>query len=165
MGLLKPTLSVSGSSGAMEVAIIHRHDENQEIALINYDDVMGELLFRDNNGDGIGERTFPFVEVAVKCKVKFSTFDMQDNDATGNTPTSNMAITMFEDDLKALGLLTNGVLILKPNDRLIRIESLAGDVRVDLTSGGRDGLRCYEVVPGETGSRIYIAMFEARKVA
>jgi hypothetical protein len=164
MGFLRPCLSTSLSSGATELAIIEMHDENEEILQLNYDDILGEPLYPDTNSDGIGERTRPGIIVELKCKAKFSQYEEQMQDQVGNNPESELKLTLYEEELRSKGLLlADGTLKIKPNDRLLRLVKSNGDVRINFEQGGRSGLFCYEIRPGETGDRTFVAMFDTRK--
>lgn len=165
MGILKPCFSVSGDS--VEVAVIRLYDEStaRTVAGSNFgfDDLTGEPLFGDTNSDGIGERVRPETEVEIKAKIEWSKNEEQNQDGIGNAPSSFLKLTIFDEELESLGLYTAGKIGIRPNDRLIRIQSQAGAVRYDFTSDGRDGVHCVEVRPGETGTRVTMVFFENRR--
>jgi hypothetical protein len=136
-----------------------------------YDDVLGSLFLPDTDGDGIGDRNRPTTQVTIRAKVStWPKQDMQAMDQTGNDPDSRLFLTLYEDDLAEAGLLANGVLSLKPDDRLLKllnsdgIQATDGTVRFDFTRGGtRKGLRCLEVRPGLTGERTVRMVFESQR--
>lgn len=168
MGLLKPCLSVSESSGSVEIAVIATYDEQAARTVTptnpGFDDLLGEPLFADTNDDSVGDRVRPEQIVEVKAKVKWSRNEEQRQDGTGNVPDSFLKLTVFEDNLKDLGLIVDGIVGIRPNDRLLRIQNGKGQIRHQFESGSRDGLHCFEVRPGETGSGVLFLFFENRQI-
>ena len=162
MGILKPCLSVSGDS--VEYAVIETYDEpDARTTPPGFDDVLGEPYLVDSDDDGIGDRVRPGTEITIKAKAKFSSFEEQRQDQTGNEPASFLTLTAFARDLTTRGYLSNGTVMIRPNDRVLRLQNGAGAVRVDFTRAGREGVYVVEVRPGETGSGIYEIVCEARR--
>lgn len=170
MGCYKACYSTSESSGSVERAVIALYDETTARTVTpspnnpGFDDLLGEPRFADTDNDGIGERERPETEVEIKAKAKWSRNEEQTQDGTGNAPESFLTLTVFEDDLKARGLYSNGVVGIRPNDRLLRIQSPAGEIRYDFEKDRREGLYCFEVRPGETGAGILFLLFENRRL-
>lgn len=164
MGLYESVYANCDVIGAAEVAVIEQYDEaSARTTPPGFDDVLGEPFLEDNDGDGIGERVRPGVEVQVKARAEWVRHEEQVQDQVGNAPESRLSLTMFADDLTAKGLLASGVVAIRPNDRLLRIEDAAGNVRVNFEREGREGLYCFEVRPGDTGEGTFVAMFENRR--
>ena len=168
MGLFKPCYSVNPLIGSTEVAVFELYDEvesrNVGPANPGFDDVLGEPFLEDTNDDGIGERVRPVTVVNVNVKVKFTRKDEQQQDGTGNAPGSLMTLTVSEEHLRSLGLLTNGKPGIRANDRLLRLQSSSGVVRVDFEAGGLTGPFVFEVRPGETGSGVFMILLENRRI-
>lgn len=168
MGLLKPCYSTSESSGSYEIAVIALYEEAAARVVTptnpGFDDVLGEPRFADVNDDSIGERQRPETVVEIRAKAKWSRNEEQTQDNTGNAPSSFLVLTVLEKDLKAKGLLVNGVLSIRPNDRLLRLQNGAGVIRHDFEHANRDGLHVFEVRPGETGTGILTILLEDRRV-
>jgi len=169
MGLYKPCYSVSGE--AVEVAVLGLYDEAAAIVLAakpgnpGMDDLMGEPFLEDNDADGIGERVRPETTASIKCKAKFGSFEEQNQTPSGNEPESFLTLTIATSELSKAGLLTAGQVGIRPNDRLLRLQSKTGVVRVDFEAAGRSGVHVVEVRPGATGSGIYKIMLEQRQPA
>lgn len=162
MGCLKPCLSVSGDS--VEIAVLELYDEPAARATPpGFDDVLGEPFLEDGDGDGVGERVRPGVVVEVLAKVDFRRYEEQVQDGTGNVPEGDATLTVTESELAKKGLLVAGVIGVRANDRLLRIKSRSGSVRVDLLHGGREGLHVVEVRPSETGSGVVKIVLEDRR--
>lgn len=170
MGCLKPCYSTS-TSGSVEIAELALYDEpkQREVASVEYpnnqglDDVLGEPFFPDEDDDGLGEKTRAETLVEVKAKLDTNNHEEQQHDQAGNAPESLIMLTVYYEDLVAKGLFTDGVVGIRPNDRLLKLKNAAGDVRVDYTFGGRDGLHCVEVRPGDTGTGILTLVFIDRR--
>ena len=128
-----------------------------------FDNLLGEPYLEDTTGDGVGERVRPGNVVEVKAKAEFTKHEEQEQDQAGNAPDSFLTLTMFTPMLESMGLLVNGVYGIRPNDRLLRLESSTGKVRVDFEQNERDGLFVFEVRPGPTGSRTLQVLLEKRR--
>ena len=168
MGLLKPCFSNSESSGSVEFAVIGLYDETaaRTVTATNpgFDDLLNEPLFSDDNDDSVGEYVRPEQVVKIKAKAKWVRSEEHRQDNAGNAPDSDLMLTVFQDDLKARGLLVDGVSKIRVNDRLLRLENRIGVIRHQFEEDERDGLHCYEVRPGETGSGVLFIFFENRRV-
>lgn len=167
MGLYKPCYSTSAMLGSVEWAIIRLYKEaDTRAASPGFDDLLGQPFLVDNDNDQIGEHVRVEQEIRVKAKFSTSRFKEQSQDQTGNAPTSFVKLTLYEEDLAAQGYLVAGVLEIRNNDRLLRMENDLGVTRINFEADGSLGLRCYGVDPGETGTGIYEAQFESpRKVS
>lgn len=171
MGLLKNCYATSTSSGAVEIAELALYDEakQREVASVEYpdnpgfNDLLDELIVIDLDDDGLADpiRAENLVEIVTKYDA--TQHEEQQQTHTGNAPESLVELTAYYSDLKAKGLFVNGVIAIRPNDRLLRIKSGSGDVRIDYTFGGRDGLYCVEVRPGDTGTGIVTLVFRSRR--
>ncbi len=162
MGCLKPCFSTNG--GSVEYAVIQTYDEITARATSpGFDDTLGEPFLPDDDEDGIGERTRPGTEYRLRCKATWTRGDEQTQDQVGNAPTSSLTITLYEADLEAEGLLVDGVLEIRPNDLLLRLEKPNGTIRWDFARGGHLGMYCFEVRPGETGTGLFYVLFERRR--
>ncbi len=165
MGTLKPCYSISGES--VEIAVLELYDETEAINVgptnPGFDDLLGEPFFEDLDLDGIGERVRPSTTVSIKAKAEFSRFEEQRQDQVGNAPDTFMNLVVSEEELVAKGLLTSGVLGIRPNDRLLRLETNKGVTRVDFQEDARDPVYVFEVRPGSTGERTYTIMLEKRR--
>lgn len=170
MGLFQPVYSVNGP--AIEFALLELLDLSaQRTTSPGVDDVMG-TPFRNDRGDGVGARVRPTTQVTLRCKAAPLRSEEQILDQVGDDPDSRLQLTLYEEDLIAAGLLVNGILKLKADDRLAKllnsdgIQAPDGTIRVDFTHGGtRPGLRCYEVRPAYTGARTYLMLFESQKAS
>lgn len=171
MGIYSSCYSTSSQTGSAEYAVLELYDEEKarEVASVEYptnpgfDDVMGEPYLVDQDLDGLGERVRPSVTVLVKAQLKAPRYEEQNQTQAGNSPDSLITLTLFEQDLTTLGLLVDGVCEIRPNDRLLRIQDGSGNVRAEFAHGGREGLYCVEVRPGETGTGTFVAVFESRR--
>jgi len=165
MGILKPCLSVTGDS--VEIAVFELYDEAESINVSptnpGFDDILGEPFLEDVSLNGIGERVRPSTQVSIKAKAKFAKFEEQNQDQTGNAPESFLTITIDRRYLEAAGLFAAGVIGIRPNDRLLRLQSSAGVVRVDFQNSGRDPVYVTEVRPGETGETAVTILLEKRR--
>ena len=171
MGIFESCFAVNGAS--VETAVLELYDEAKarEVASVEFpdnpgfDDTLGEPFFEDLDGDGIGTRVRPGVEVSVKAKADFARHEEQRQDQVGNAPESFVTLTLYEEDLVARGLLVAGKMAIRPNDRLLRLENTtSGAVRVNFEQDGRDGIYVFEVRPGETGTGIYQVLLEKRRL-
>lgn len=161
MGFLRPCLSGSEILNATERVLLELYEEDLARSTSpGFDDVLGEPLLPDTNDDGIGERVRPSRQVVVKGRVEVRMNEEQAQDHTGNAPKSSIVLTMFETNLKRLGLLVDGVLEIRPNDRLLSVSNRRNVIRYDFTRGSRVGLSCYRVDPGGTGEGIFTAYFD-----
>lgn len=162
MGLYKNCYTTVGD--AVEVAVLGLYDEAQARSVDpGFDDTLGEPYLEDADDDGLGERVRPETVVEVNAKAEWVRHEEQDQDGVGNAPRSLLMLTVFAEQLAAAGLLAAGVVSIRPNDRLLRLQNAAGAVRVDFEQDGRDGLHCFEVRPGETGTRKFTILFENRR--
>lgn len=174
MGVLKNCLSVTGES--VEIAVFGMFNETDARTVAaapgnpGFDDDLGEPFLEDNDDDQIGERFRPEDIVKLKCKIRPVRYEEQVQDQTGNAPESLLELTLYANDLKTKTLpsgdplLENGILRLRANDRLLRIEDRSGNVRIEFEEDGRDGVHVFEVRPGETGTGIYKVLVENRRV-
>lgn len=164
MGCLRPCYATG--SGSTEYAIIECYDETAaRTGPPGFDDLLGEPFLPDGDDDGVGERDRPGEEHRLKCKAAWTRGEEHTQTPAGNAPPSTLQLTLYEDDLIAAGLLVDGVLSLRANDRLLRLEYGDGTIRHDFTSGDRPGPFVYEVRPGETGTRLFYVLFETRRNA
>lgn len=165
MGILKPCLSTSGNS--VVVGKFSLYDEveaiNVQAANPGFDDLMGEPFLEDVNGDRKGERVRPEIEVDVLGKIEFIQHEEQIQDATGNAPSTRLRFRASRGELVSRGLLVNGVILIRPNDRLRRLEDRLGRIRYDFEDDDRSGYYVYEARPGETGSNVIDFFLEARR--
>jgi len=170
VGILKSCYAVNGES--VEVAVFELYDEPEAINVTatnpGMDDLLGEPFLDDAAAgeieQGIPVRVRPGQEVEVKAKAKWNSHEEQDQDGTGNEPSSFLVLTIYESDLIAKGIMVNGKVRIRANDRLLRIKSsTTGAVRVDFEVDRRDGLHVVEVRPGETGTGIYTVMLVKRR--
>lgn len=167
MGTLKPCFSVSGES--VECAVFELYDEAGALVTAPapgnpaFDPLTGQPYLEDNDDDGLGERVRPGIAATIKCKADFAKHEEQNQYQAGNAPESFLTLTVAEEELEAQGLLTNGVYGIRANDRLLRLQSQAGKVRVDFEQNGRDGVYVFEVRPGYTGERTVQIFLEKRR--
>ena len=166
MGLYHACYSTSPSSNMVDIAVLELYVQSEaRSGDPGFDDILGEPFMPDGDDDGIGERTRPTETVELTCKAEFSGFDEQDQDQTGNAPTSSAVLTIYEDQLEALGLIQDGILAIRANDRLLRLKhGASGEVRAEFASGGRQGLRCFGTMPGKTGTGTWKLSFEGIRV-
>ena len=170
MGLYKNCYSVNGASVELAELALYDEVEARNVAAPpgnpGFDDLMGEPFLEDNDDDGVGERVRPEEVVQVKCKVDFGSYEVQQQEQHGNEPSGQLTLEVYESDLAARGLLVDGVVKIRPNDRLLRVlNSESGEVRIDLTTSGRPGMFVYEVRPAETGTGKLKIMLEHRRSA
>lgn len=169
MGTLKNCLSVVGDSVEVAVFELYDHAEAINVSPTNpgFDDVLGEPYLEDGGSDGIGERVRPGTVVSLKCKADFGKHEEQSQDGAGNAPSSFLTLTLFKANLEAQvpALIVAGKILVRPNDRLLRIEDRSVNVRVDFEADGRDGLHVFRVDPGETGTGIVKVFLEKRRPA
>jgi len=165
MGILKPCLSTSGDSVVVGKFCLYDEVEAINVSVTNpgFDDLMGEPFLEDTNGDRIGERVRPEIAVDVLGKIEFGTFEEQVQDPAGNAPRSRARFRVARSELFDRGLLVNGVILLRPNDRLKRLEDRRGRIRWDFEDDDRDGLYVFEVRPSETGSNMVDVFLENRR--
>lgn len=165
MGILKSCISSSGNSVVLGHFSLYDEVTAIEVTPTNpgFDDVMREPYLNDQNLDRVGERVRPEIEVEVLGKADFSRFEEQTQDGTGNAPRSHVRFRVTRGELESRGLLVNGVVVIRPNDRLRRLEDRKGRIRYDFESGDRDGLYVFEVRPGETGSNVIDFLLETRR--
>lgn len=172
MGTLKSCFATGGES--VEIAVLGLYDETKarEVASVEYpnnpgfDDLLGEPFLEDLDSDQLGERVRPEVETQVRCKLRFTRYEEQNQDQSGNAPQTFATLTLFEEDLVSRGLLVGGKVAIRPNDRLLRVlkNTLGNPVRVDFEQDGRPGLHVFEVRPGETGTGVFTVLLERRNL-
>lgn len=165
MGTLKPCLSTTG--GAVVVGKFALYDEVEAINVgptnPGFDDLLGEPFLEDTDADQIGERVRPEIDIDILGKITFSRYEEQTQDATGNAPRSMATFRVGRSELFARGLLVNGVILIRANDRLKRLEDRQGRIRYEFEDDDRDGLYVFEVRPGETGSNVVDILLENRR--
>jgi len=167
MGILKPCLSVSG--GSVVVGKFALYDEVEAINVLappgnpGFDDVMGEPFLEDNDDDQVGERVRPEILIDVLGKVDFVEHRAQRQDPTGNAPESRVRFRVSRGELVSRGLLVNGVLLIRNNDRLLQLVDRQGRTRYDFVANSHVGFFVYEVRPGETGTNIVDVLLEQRR--
>lgn len=175
MGCLKPCLTTTTESGNREIVVFELYDEvearNVSPTNPGFDDLLGEPYLEDDivspDSNEIGERVRPGTIVKLKARVEISKNEEQNQDGTGNDPQGSMRVIVDEPTLLAATpvLLANGVVKIRPNDRLLRIETPAGAVRAEFTKGQRFGKFVIEVRPGDTGEGDWTIVLEERSQA
>lgn len=121
-----------------------------------------DLLVIDD--DGIGDRARNETEIELEVRVEVGRFEEQMQGGVGNAPKGDMRLIVSEEELMDKGLLTAGVVAIRPNDRLITVKNQFGDVRIDLTGAGdKKGMFVIEVRPGETGEGDWTIFLEERR--
>lgn len=164
MGIFSSCYTSSEETGSVEIAEIELYDEAQARAQApGFDDALGEPFLVDGDDDGIGERVRPGTVVELRTTARWTRAEEQQQDGTGNAPSSLLLLTVFRSELISKGLLVDGKCSLRPNDRLLKLKNSAGEVRADFELDGRTGLFCYEVRPGETGESTLTLLFEQRR--
>lgn len=162
MGFLKPCYSVNPLTASTEYAVIQRYMEaDTRSASPGFDDVLGQPFLHDINDDQIGELQKVENQVIVLAKYSNRRLKEQEQTQVGNAPRSFVELTLYASNLEDEGLLANGTCGIRANDRLIRIQDADGNVRIDFTSDGSDGLKCIGVDFGETGTGKLTANFES----
>lgn len=167
MGIYKPCYSTSECFSETVELELYDETEARNVSVSNpgFDDVMGEPFLEDTDDDQIGDRVRPSTTVELKARVEFSRYKEQEQAGSGNDPASMLKLIVNEEELVRLGLLADGEIKIRPNDRLLRVKSEGGSVRVDFTVDGRDGVYVYEVRPGDTGTGLVEFMLENRRKA
>lgn len=170
MGVFRPCLSVSGDS--VELLEFELYDEVEAINVSptnpGFDDLLGEPYLEDTitppTIPGVGERVRPVQTVTLKGKIKFTKDEEQYQDQAGNAPRSFATVTVALKHLQSKGLwnVTTGEYGIRANDRLLRVRTRNGRLRVNFVEDGRAGVFVYEVRRGETGTGIVEIMLEAR---
>ncbi len=167
MGILKNCYAISGDS--IERAVLELYDETEAINVggsnPGFDDVLGEPFLEDSDADGLGERFRPGVQVTVKARIEFTRYEEQVQEGVGNAPESDAVLTLYERDLLNLAtpLISGGRILIRPNDRLLRIEDSSGNTRLDFEAGSRDALHVFRVDPPGTGMGVVKVFLEKRR--
>lgn len=152
--------------GGDYVAVFMVYDEASAYAdPAQFDPILGEPLFNDVDGDGVGEydRTAHESEVKVRALVSWPTFEDQQQDRSGHLPLTSAVVSILRSELVSSGLLrADGRSSIGLNDRLVRVEDINANVLLDLTLMASPGLHVRQVRPALSPSEYFEFLCEYR---